>query len=120
MALDGRPGIFSARYGGSDLSWPQRRSRLLDELRDVEQRDARFVCTMAFIEPDGRETIAVGTVEGWIAECERGSGGFGYDPLFVYPPRGCTFAELTAQEKNAVSHRRTAALALLNKLHLTD
>ena len=115
-ALQGRPGVFSARYGGAAFTWPQRRALLLQELRDIEQRDARFVCTIALVEPDGRETIALGTVEGKIGERERGSGGFGYDPIFVYPPRGCTFAELSAQEKNAISHRRRAAKALLDSL----
>lgn len=117
-ALDGRPGVYSARYGGLDASWPQRRARLLDELRGVAEpeRDARFVSALAFVDPSGEEVAAFGTVSGRIAEMERGSGGFGYDPVFFYPPRGRTFAELDPDVKNGVSHRRAAANALLAAL----
>lgn len=114
-ALNGRPGVLSARYAGVENSWPNRRGLLLSELDGVSEaaRTARFVCVMALIVP-GRELFtAIGTVEGRIVEAERGTGGFGYDPVFYYPPRGCTFAELTEREKNALSHRRRAADAIL-------
>ena len=117
-ALDGRPGIMSARYGGPNLAWPQRRAALLGELRGVPPflRHARFVCALALLAP-GREPITVtGEVEGFVLETEAGSGGFGYDPLFLYPPYGRSFATLTEKEKNAVSHRRRAADALLEAL----
>lgn len=113
-ALDGRPGIFSARYGGPDADWNRRRELLLEELHGVPgaRRGARFVCALALVFPDG-ETIEVqGEVRGRIAEGVRGTEGFGYDPVFFYPPRQCTFAELTPREKNAVSHRRAAVDAL--------
>lgn len=119
-ALDGRPGVFSARYAGVDTSWTLRRGALLEELRDVTKSDrtARFVCVMALIVPTGEPHVALGTVEGRITAKEIGEGGFGYDPIFFYPPLGRTFGELAAREKNAVSHRRKAADALLASLHM--
>ncbi|HEY1680868.1 MAG TPA: RdgB/HAM1 family non-canonical purine NTP pyrophosphatase [Candidatus Tumulicola sp.] len=117
-ALGGRPGIHSARYGGENITWPQRRLLLLDELTGVspERRGARFVSALAFVEPHGRLRSARGTVEGRITEREAGEHGFGYDPLFWYPPRSCTFAQLDPGEKNRVSHRQRAADALLASL----
>lgn len=117
-ALEGRPGVYSARYGGADIGWAERRAALLEELRGVPpyRRLARFVCALALIEP-GREPIAVtGHVNGYLLEVESGTGGFGYDPLFFYPPSGRSFASLSEKEKNAVSHRRRAADALLAAL----
>jgi len=117
-ALGGRPGIYSARYAGTDASWPRRRAHLLEELRGVPQagRGGRFVCTMAFVDASGKETVAGGSVAGYLTEEERGSAGFGYDPVFYYPPLGCTFAELDPAVKNAVSHRGAAARSLLEAL----
>jgi XTP/dITP diphosphohydrolase len=117
-ALGGRPGIHSARYGGPALDWPQRRAALLAELRGVPpyRRTARFVCVLALIEPHGEPIVATGQVQGYILEAECGTGGFGYDPLFLYPPTGRSFAVLSEKEKNAVSHRRNAADALLAML----
>jgi XTP/dITP diphosphohydrolase len=117
-AMGNRPGVLSARYAGEDASWAQRLALMLNELRDTldEGRDGRFVCVMALVLPDGKEVVAKGIVEGIIAREAHGSAGFGYDPIFFYPPRGCTFAELTAQEKNRISHRRRAADALLASL----
>ncbi|HEY5425261.1 MAG TPA: RdgB/HAM1 family non-canonical purine NTP pyrophosphatase [Candidatus Tumulicola sp.] len=117
-ALDGRPGIYSARYAGAETSWERRRAQLLAELSGLPetQRDARFVSALVLILAGGDVLSAVGFVEGRIVEAARGSGGFGYDPVFLYPPRGCTFAELSAADKNAVSHRRRAADALLAAL----
>ncbi len=117
-ALGGRPGIYSARYAGADASWKQRRALLLEELHGVPrtERGARFVCTIAFIDRSGSETAAGGTVNGCMTEEERGGGGFGYDPLFYYPPLGCTFAELDPAVKNGVSHRGAAARSLLKAL----
>jgi XTP/dITP diphosphohydrolase len=117
-AMGNRPGVLSARYAGEDASWPQRLAMMLHELRDTpeELRDGRFVCVMALVLPGGQELTGRGIVDGIIAREAHGSAGFGYDPIFFYPPRGCTFAELTAQEKNQVSHRRRAAGALLASL----
>jgi non-canonical purine NTP pyrophosphatase (RdgB/HAM1 family) len=117
-ALHGRPGLLSARYAGTQSLWPQRRTLLLAELQDVPEgeRTARFVCVMTLLVPGRELTASIGVVEGRIVELERGSGGFGYDPIFLYPPAGRTFGELTQAEKNAVSHRRRAADALLTAL----
>jgi XTP/dITP diphosphohydrolase len=114
-ALDGRPGILSARYGGPKLGWPERRAALLDEMRGVPpfRRAARFVCALALIEPGKEPVTATGEVDGYILSAERGAGGFGYDPLFLYLPFGRSFAALSEKEKNSVSHRRRAADALL-------
>jgi XTP/dITP diphosphohydrolase len=115
--LGGRPGVLSARYAGRDTSWPQRRATLLRELKGVpeEQRTAHFVCLTILIPPQGEPVAGIGLVDGRIVE-ERGDGGFGYDPLFYYPPLGKTFGEITEQEKNAVSHRRRSAESLLAAL----
>lgn len=113
-ALGGRPGVRSARYGGPGLSDPDRCATLLSELKDVpqERRTARFRCVVALASPDGREEAVEGVVEGIITDAPRGTGGFGYDPLFFYPPLGCTFADLDLSVKNRVSHRgRALALA---------
>lgn len=117
-ALDGAPGIHSARYGGPGLDDAGRVAQLLDVLRDVsdERRTARFRCVIALITPDGRERIVEGAVEGRIARAPRGTGGFGYDPVFVYPPLGRTFAELTRDEKSRVDHRGAAVRALARVL----
>ena len=121
-ALGGRPGVYSARYGGVEASWTQRRALLLDELRGVprEDRRARFVCSMALVESNGNVVCAEGSVGGFIAEAPHGERGFGYDSVFWYPSSRCTFAQLTAQEKNAISHRAAAAMTLLKSLHLHD
>ncbi len=114
-ALDGRPGVLSAEYGGSDVPWSERRTRLLAELAGVplgEARRARFVCALHLIDDTGRELATHGAVEGEIAAEERGESGFSFDPIFLYPPLGRTFAELTAREKNQVSHRAVAASSL--------
>lgn len=114
-ALGGRPGIRSARYGGTEIDWPQRRALLLAELRGVPPflRAAHFVCALVFIAPGSEPITAVGRVDGFVMETEVGSNGFGYDPLFFYPPTRCSFAALSELEKNAVSHRRRAAEVLL-------
>jgi XTP/dITP diphosphohydrolase len=114
-ALDGRPGVLSARYGGPSATWRERRNMLLAEVEasGSPDRSARFVCAVHFIAPDGREIATQATVDGTIADRERGQGGFSYDAIFVYPPDGMTFGELSEVRKNAVSHRFRAARALL-------
>lgn len=116
-ALDGRPGVRSARYGGAGLSDADRGAALLAELRGVprERRTARFRCVIALASPDGREEVVEGVAEGIITDVSRGTGGFGYDPLFFYPPLGRTFAELDPAVKNRVSHRGKA-LALAREV----
>jgi len=110
-ALSGRPGVLSARYGGADLSDPERCRAMLEEMAGVpaERRGARFRCLIAIVCPrHGRETTVEGVVEGVLLEAPRGAGGFGYDPIFFYPPLGKSFAEIPAEEKNRVSHRAQA------------
>jgi XTP/dITP diphosphohydrolase len=109
-ALGGRPGVLSARFGGEGLSDAARCRRLLDELSGVApgRRTARFRCVIAIADASGREVTVEGVAEGMILDAPRGQGGFGYDPLFLYPPLGATFAELLPEAKNAVSHRARA------------
>ena len=110
-ALGGGPGVLSARYGGEGLSDPERCDVMLREMAGVPpaRRGARFRCLIAIVCPRrGRETTIEGVVEGELLEAPRGEGGFGYDPLFFYPPLGKSFAELSAEEKNRVSHRAQA------------
>jgi len=112
-ALGGGPGIHSARYGGPGLSDAERTRQLLAALEGVEsgRRTARFRCVIALVEPGGREQLAEGVVEGIIAHAPRGTAGFGYDPVFIYPPLGRTFGELSDVEKAKVSHRGRAIAA---------
>ncbi len=117
-ALDGRPGVITADYGGAGLSWAERRRVVLDELAalgDV-RRDARFVCYLHVIAADGTVTTAFGDVAGRIATEDRGASGFSFDPIFEYGTDRRTFAELSAEEKNAVSHRAIAVAQLLDRL----
>jgi XTP/dITP diphosphohydrolase len=113
-ALGGAPAVQSARYGGPGLDDAGRCERLLAALRDVPdgRRTARFRCVIAIVDPQGRESVVEGIAEGVILHAPRGTGGFGYDPLFYYPPLGRSFAELGEEDKSRVSHRgRAAALA---------
>ncbi len=110
-ALDGRPGVYSARYAPTDA---ERIAKLLGELAGVpaERRSAAFVCAIALVWPDGRAIEVEGRCEGVITEAPRGAGGFGYDPVFRVPALGRTFAELAAAEKNRMSHRAMAVSRL--------
>ena len=116
-ALNGEPGIYSARYGFDDTldDW----GRLLLLLKNTEnvpdgQRQAQFVCVITMVSPDGTVIQARGEAHGELLRAPAGEGGFGYDPIFYYPPLQKTFAELSAQEKNQVSHR-AEALKLFNE-----
>lgn len=122
-ALGGAPGVYSARYSGEGGLRSQRdqanNEKLLRELGGVptERRQARFVCVASVADPEGRILAeARGTYEGLIADEARGSGGFGYDPLLFLPDRGCTSAELSAEEKHARSHRGQAFRMLAEAL----
>ena len=124
-ALDRRPGVLTAYYGGADLPWAERRRSLLEELRRVSPADrrARFVCVLHFIDGGGRELAAMGTVEGEVVAEDRGEQGFSFDPIFFYPPLGRTFAELTAAQKDRISHRAVATaglLAMVARAGITD
>ena len=109
-ALDGAPGIESARYGGEQSTYPEKFAVIYDALkaRTAAGSTARFVCALALIKDEEVLFETRGTVEGEIAPEPRGAGGFGYDPIFFYPPYGCTLAEATAEQKAAVSHRGRA------------
>jgi XTP/dITP diphosphohydrolase len=113
-ALDGAPGLHSARFGGPGLNDAGRTRRLLRALSGVPpvRRAARFRCVIALVDPGGAEQVVEGVADGFIAEAPRGAGGFGYDPVFFFPPLGRTLAELTAPEKARVSHRGRAVAAL--------
>jgi XTP/dITP diphosphohydrolase len=117
-ALDGRPGVITAYYGGPELTWEQRRQYVLSELTQSASTDrsARFVCYLHFIDEDGHATAVDASVDGTIATRDRGARGFGFDPIFVYPAAQKSFSELSESEKNAVSHRRRAVSALLHEL----
>jgi XTP/dITP diphosphohydrolase len=113
-ALGGRPGILSARYGGAGLDDAGRCRLMLSELDGVpeERRGARYVAVAVIARPDGEARTFRGTCEGRITTATRGSGGFGYDPLFFFPEFGATFAEVAAERKHGVSHRGAALRAL--------
>lgn len=120
-ALGGAPGVYSSRYAGEDGNDAANNQKLLTELADVlpEDRTARFVCTLVFIDEDGTEIDARGTIEGHIGFDLQGSEGFGYDPLF-YPLEyngEKTLAEVPQEQKNAISHRGNALRALYAKLN---
>jgi len=115
LALDCRPGVMSARYSGSHGDDAANNEKLLAELADKPDRSARYVCVICMAFPDGRELEARGECYGEILKEKRGNGGFGYDPLFYFPQFGKTFAEISAEEKNEVSHRN-AALKAFEKL----
>lgn len=117
-ALNGAPGVFSARYAGEHGNDDKNNQKLLVELKNVpeEKRGARFVCSIVLLTADGKRINAMGYVEGRIGYDKKGSNGFGYDPLFVVPEYNKTFAELLPVEKNAISHRSMALKDLKNKL----
>lgn len=120
-ALDGAPGIYSARFAGEDKNDAKNTAKLLALLQDTPQeaRGAQFCCAIAIVLPDGREYTTEGICRGEIAFVPAGDGGFGYDPVFLVPQWGKTFAELTMSEKNAISHRGKAnaqALVILREL----
>lgn len=115
-ALDGAPGIYSARYAGEQHDDSANRRLLLENLDGKSNRRAHFCTVIAVCYPDGRYLLAEGRVDGAICTEERGDRGFGYDSLFVADELGKTFAEATAEEKNAISHRGRALRAMVEKL----
>lgn len=116
--LNGEPGIYSARYMGEDTSYRIKNANLIARLDGVppEKRTARFVCAIAAVLPDGEVLTTRGVIEGKIGYEERGANGFGYDPIFYLPDMSRTTAELTPAEKNAVSHRGNALIAMKKEL----
>ena len=123
-ALDGAPGVYSSRYAGENVTYADNNRKLLSELEGVppEKRTARFRCVIAICWEDGTVETAEGTAEGYITEDSIGMKGFGYDPVFFYPPENKRFSEMTLEEKNLVSHRgkalqnaRTLIIERINK-----
>jgi XTP/dITP diphosphohydrolase len=108
--LNKEPGIYSARYAGEDTSYTIKNQMLLDRLAGVprKQRTARFVCAIAAVFPSGEEVVLRETMEGFIGDAPAGENGFGYDPIFQVPEYGCSSAELSMEQKNALSHRGRA------------
>ena len=116
--LNKEPGIYSARYLGEDTSYRIKNQTIIERLADAagEARSARFVCAIAAILPSGRELVTRATLEGRIGYEEKGSNGFGYDPIFYLPEYGKTTAELSEDEKNSISHRGKALQRMKEEL----
>ena len=117
-ALDGAPGVYSARFAGPDATYAQNVTRLLRDLEGIEDRTARFRTVVALVDPDGGEMIVEGVFEGRITTEPRGDAGFGYDPVFEVGDR--TIAEMPEDEKNTISHRAQALQALARALQELD
>ncbi len=117
-ALGGDPGVYSARFGGEGLDDTGRNQLLLRQLQTVpwEKRTAKFVAALTLVWPDGRKIEALGECPGMILFDQKGEKGFGYDPVFYYPPLDRSFSEITMTEKNEISHRTLALRNLLQKL----
>ena len=115
-ALDGRPGVYSARYSGEGATNKTNIEKLLGELGDNPNRKARFVCVLALVDPNGDELVIEGFCEGVILDKPRGEGGFGYDPVFYLPDRDLTMAEVDPEIKNKISHRAKACELLAEYL----
>ena len=118
-ALNGEPGVYSARYGFDEsLDDEGRVQLLLKNTENVpnEKRQAQFVCVITLVTPEGKTIQARGEVHGFLTREPAGSGGFGYDPIFYYPPYGKTLAQVSAEEKNQVSHRANALKAFYEKM----
>lgn len=117
-ALNGQPGVYSARFAGHNASDQANRCKLLDMMRDIpwDKRKAAFYCCMALVSPQGEVILADGRCDGYITYEEMGSNGFGYDPIFYVPQYSKTFAQLDAAIKNNISHRARALRALMDKL----
>lgn len=116
--LNKEPGIYSSRYMGEDTPYSVKNANILSRMEGVpeEQRTARFICAMAAVLPDGREIVVRGVIEGIIGYEQRGSNGFGYDPIFFVPEIGKTTSEITEEEKNLVSHRGKALQLMKEEL----
>jgi XTP/dITP diphosphohydrolase len=114
-ALDGAPGVYSARYAGEHKNVSDNNKKLLSELQNITKRQARFVTVISLIK-DGKEHTFEGEIKGTIAYEPRGNNGFGYDPLFIPQGSRSTFAELTSEEKNRISHRAKAVEKLMEYL----
>lgn len=111
-AMDKAPGVYSARFLGYDTPYEEKNQYIMDQVKG-KTRTARYVCAIAYVEEDGAGHVFTGVVEGEIADHARGEKGFGYDPIFYYPPYGATLAEVGEEKKNAISHRGRALAQLI-------
>ncbi|MBO6214360.1 MAG: XTP/dITP diphosphatase [Lachnospiraceae bacterium] len=113
-ALGGEPGVYSARYLGEDTPYEEKNAALIERLSGVpkEKRTARFVCAIACVLPDKSSEVVRGTIEGYIGWEPKGENGFGYDPIFYVDEYGCSTAEMSPEQKNAISHRGNALRAM--------
>ncbi len=116
-ALDGRPGVYSARYAGKNASDEDRCVKLLDEMKSIADRRAAFECVISLAVPTGPSLTYEARCEGVISKNPAGKNGFGYDPVFYYPPLKKTFAELSMEEKSRVSHRGLALRELISEFN---
>lgn len=116
--LNGEPGIYSARYMGEDTPYEIKNAEILKRCEKAEgdERTARFVCAIACARPDGSVETTTGVIEGMLAYEPKGTNGFGYDPIFYLPERGCTTGEMEPEEKNRISHRGIALRKMVEKL----
>ena len=116
--LGGEPGVYSARYMGKDTPYEIKNQNFIDRLDGVEggDRSAHFVCAIAAVLPDKSELVVRGTMDGWIAKEPKGENGFGYDPVFYLPEKGCTTAQLSPEDKHAISHRGKALRMMREEL----
>ena len=115
-ALDGAPGVYSARFAGPGATDAANNRLLLEKMHGVDNRAASFVCLIALVEGRRQKGIFAGRVDGVLLEEARGTAGFGYDPLFYYPPFGCTFGEASDERKFEVSHRGMAFRSMLSRI----
>lgn len=117
-ALGGRPGVHSARYGGPNATWAERRASILREVAEsgANDRRARFICALCFVDADGRELTAHGVADGELSRDEQGQLGFGYDPIFYDPSEHATYGEISDEEKNKISHRAKAVTQLMEMI----
>ncbi len=116
-SLNGEPGIYSARYAGENSTDDQNVNKLLEKIRSVKNREARFICAVVLACPDGMTRLFKGTCNGVIIDEKRGNNGFGYDPVFYLPEMKMTMAELDPADKNKISHRAKAVKKLVDYLN---
>lgn len=115
-AMHGEPGIYSARFLGRETSYDEKNQYIIDTCKEADDRGCQFVCVIAYIQKDGSAKVFRGIVEGLVAKHIEGSKGFGYDPIFYYPPYKTTLANVSEEQKNAISHRGRAIAQFIQYL----
>lgn len=119
-AMNGEPGIYSARFMGYDTSYELKNKAIIERVKQSDDKGAQFICAIAYIEATGKEHVFTGVVEGSITETIIGEQGFGYDPIFYYPPFETTLANVSEEQKNSVSHRSRALTKLIDYMKGTS